>query len=280
MTRRNYYPKISIVTAVLNGAATLQRCIDSVVDQTYLYKELIIMDGGSTDGSVDILKANNRTITCWESKPDLGIYHAWNKALDKVNGEWVFFIGADDYFWSNDVLMKIVPMLTAAQNKSRIVYGRIALTSPTGDILEIHGKPWNDLKKRFFQGKCLPHQGVFHHCSLFENYGGFDTSLKIAGDYEFLFRELKKADAHYVDVLVAGQQIGGVANDPFFELQTLREYIVILRKHLGKVPVQFYWTYLKAHTKKVIRCLIGKKLTKLLVDFYRFITNRPKIWTR
>ena len=78
-------PSISVIVAVLNGAKTLQRCIDSVAQQTYPNKELIIIDGGSQDGTVDILKANQGKITSWISEPDRGIYSAWNKGLAKEN---------------------------------------------------------------------------------------------------------------------------------------------------------------------------------------------------
>ena len=73
--------------AVFNSAETLQRALDSLKAQTWRNKELMVMDGGSTDGSVDIVGANEGSITHWESNPDQGIYHAWNKALDRANGD-------------------------------------------------------------------------------------------------------------------------------------------------------------------------------------------------
>jgi glycosyltransferase involved in cell wall biosynthesis len=75
---------ITIIVAVLNGRETIRQCIESVNNQTYLYKELIIIDGGSTDGTVEILKDNNDKIAYWESKPDRGIYHAFNKAIIQI----------------------------------------------------------------------------------------------------------------------------------------------------------------------------------------------------
>ncbi|MDA3897412.1 MAG: glycosyltransferase [Desulfobacteraceae bacterium] len=92
-------PKISIIVVVFNGAQTLERCLYSVVHQIYPCKELIIMDGGSTDGSVELLKRYDSQIKYWESKPDRGIYHAWNKALEHAEGEWICFIGSDDFFF-------------------------------------------------------------------------------------------------------------------------------------------------------------------------------------
>ncbi|MGZ8195151.1 MAG: glycosyltransferase, partial [Methylosarcina sp.] len=81
-------PLISIVVAVYNGREVLQQCVDSIASQTYKNKELIVIDGGSKDGTVDLLMKNQDRIGYWLSEPDKGIYNAWNKALPKVRGEW------------------------------------------------------------------------------------------------------------------------------------------------------------------------------------------------
>jgi glycosyltransferase involved in cell wall biosynthesis len=106
-------PLFTIIVAVLNNKEFLERCIESVNNQTYPHKELIIIDGGSTDGTVDILKDNDDRIAYWESKTDCGIYHAWNKALDHAHGECICFAGADDYFYNLQTLENIVPHLPA-----------------------------------------------------------------------------------------------------------------------------------------------------------------------
>ena len=102
---------ISIVVAVRNGARTLQRCIDSVRNQAYPHKELIIIDGKSTDGTVGILSCNANAISWWISEPDIGIYAAWNKALLHVKGEWICFLGADDYWIASTVLAQAASRL-------------------------------------------------------------------------------------------------------------------------------------------------------------------------
>ena len=91
-------PLITIIIAVFNGAKTLQQCIDSVAQQSYPNKELIIIDGGSKDGTLDLLKANSEKIDYWVSETDNGIYNAWNKGLAQANGDWICFLGADDFF--------------------------------------------------------------------------------------------------------------------------------------------------------------------------------------
>ncbi|MDL5501794.1 MAG: glycosyltransferase, partial [Candidatus Methanoperedens sp.] len=102
---------------VYNGAKTLQRCIDSVSNQSYLNKELIIIDGGSTDGTIEILRSSQDKITYWQSGPDNGIYDAWNKALDHARGDWICFLGSDDYLWKSNVFEEIMPHLVKAESQ-------------------------------------------------------------------------------------------------------------------------------------------------------------------
>src|SRR5690606_34585060 len=92
-------PRFSVVISVFNGAKTLQKCLDSVAGQTYAARELIVIDGGSTDGTQQILRHNAGRLAYWVSEPDRGTYHAWNKALAQASGDWSCFLGADDYLW-------------------------------------------------------------------------------------------------------------------------------------------------------------------------------------
>jgi len=272
---------ISIIVAVYNGADTLQHCIESVVSQTYPHTELIIIDGGSADGTVEILEANSGRIAYWESKPDRGIYDAWNKALNHVQGEWVYFLGADDYFWDNEVLASLAPHLISAGEKVKVVYGRVAVVNQRGEILEVHGRPWEEIKPLFLKGRCLPHQGVFHHQSLFSLHGKFDSSFQIAGDYEFLLRALKDTDAEFAgDIIVAGQRIGGKCNAPAHELESLREFELAQMKNLGKVSFLLKRDRLVAQVKRALRSMIGERAAAYCIDFFRVLTGKPAVWTR
>ena len=89
-------PMISVIVAVYNGQATLKQCLDSVTQQTYENTELIVIDGGSTDGTVDLLRANQEKIAYWISEPDRGIYNAWNKALTQARGDWICFLRSEE----------------------------------------------------------------------------------------------------------------------------------------------------------------------------------------
>ncbi len=195
------------------------------------------MDGGSTDDSVKIIKDNSNRITYWESKPDRGIYHAWNKALSYAKGEWICFLGSDDFLWQDDVLEKMVSMLALAKKKDiRLVYGRVVSIDKAGKVQNIFGMPW-EKEKSIVSHQMPPHPGLMHHSEIFKDYGGFDESFRIAGDYEFILRELTTKDAMFAsEIIVAGVQYGGVSSNIKYLSQLIKEDI-IARKKNGLKPL-------------------------------------------
>lgn len=262
-------PIISVIVAVYNGARTLQRCIDSVSDQTYPNIELIIIDGGSTDGTIDILMANNDKIAYWKSEPDNGIYNAWNKALDHTSGDWICFLGSDDYLWKNSVFEEIVPHLIRAESQGiRMVYGQVARVTPRNKISCIDGYPWeNTWRSIIINGiGTFTHQGMFHHRSLFELYGRFDESFKIAGDYELLIRVFKDdRNAIFVDgLIVTGMQVGGITSHC---RDLVREYARARKKNRLKViTVPWLISYAWAICYPFLNYLIGDSNVRYLVN--------------
>lgn len=208
-------PRMSVLIAVYNGAATLQRALDSVFEQSYPAVELIVMDGASTDGTPAILERNASRIAHWESEPDRGIYHAWNKALDHVRGEWVCFLGADDRYAGPDVFERVAGHLAEDAGGHRVVYGYLDKVLADGSVRRTPGGAWDDARRRrFAQGRMIPHPATFHHRSLFERHGRFDESYRIAGDFEFLLRELVDHDALFIPVVVVEFAAGGLSDRP------------------------------------------------------------------
>lgn len=275
-------PLVSVVVAVLNGAATLPRCLDSVARQTYPRKELIVMDGGSTDGTVGLLQENRAAISYWESAPDRGIYHAWNKALARATGDWVCFLGADDFLWSDDVLARLAPALAGAPPAVRVVYGRVVVVSRAGEVLRVEGGPWPERRRGFRRTMNVPHPGLMHHRALFEEHGPFDEGLRLCADYDLLLRELKTRDARFVpDVTVAGVQHGGVSYSPAAMPRMLEEQARIRRKHglpgLAD-PRGFSRVLLKMQATAVITRLVGEDGFRRLADGLRRVRRRPPAW--
>lgn len=275
-------PFISVVTASLNSARTIEHCIDSVNGQSYPNVEIIVVDGGSTDGTVEIIKKKENKIAYWESQKDHGIYHAWNKALGHVSGEWTIFLGADDFLWSNDVLEKLVPHLSIAQYKNKVVYCQVAMVDRTDNILEILGEPWERIKNKFPQIMGMPHPAVLYHNSMFKTHGRFDESLKIAGDFEFLLRELKSADAFFIpELTLTGMHYGGVSSDPKNSLALLMEIRAAQKKHGYKRP-GIYWimSYARTRVRFLLLRFFGKKTTAFILDCGRSLAGKKPYWTR
>ncbi len=255
-------PLISIIVAVFNGKTTLQHCIDSVSQQTYPNKELIIIDGGSKDGTVELLEENRNKFSYWISESDRGIYNAWNKGLAQAKGEWICFLGADDYFWDATVLERMAVHLEMLPASIRVAYGQIMLIGADWPPLQ-KGESWEQVKELFGQSMCIPHVGTMHRRSVFEQHGKFDESFRIAGDYELLLRELKLGDAVFIpDVITAGQRLGGISTDTVNNFRIQREVMRARWMH-GQLMTR---EYVRQYLLMLILKVSGERLTRKLHD--------------
>ncbi len=272
---------ISVVLAVYNGSQTLQRCIFSVIQQTYPSVELIIIDGGSTDGSIEIIRHNQKSINYWDSAPDRGIYHAWNKAIPHARGEWICFLGADDFFWAPDVLERMLPHLQTAYPACRVVYGKVNIVGENESVLYTIGEPWEKAGPHFKTRMSIPHPGTMHHRHLFEKHGLFDESFRVTGDYEFLMRELLDGRAHHVPgFVVAGMQHGGVSKRPETTPMVLREIARARRKNGLKIfSLHLASRWCRVWFRMVLTKCFGPKIGAGAADFYRICNGKPRLWT-
>ena len=273
---------VSIIVPVLNSRATLRRCLDSVFAQRDANVELIVVDGGSTDGSVDILREYGGRIAHWESKPDGGVYPAFNRGVRQAKGDWLYFLGSDDWLWSDDVLQKLSPHLASAYPEYRVVYGQVIYVNQKGETLTPLGEPWARFRRHFLQGHMVPHQAVFHHRRLFEEHGPFNETFRVAGDYEFLLRELAHRPALFVPgVVIAGYQPGGGSSVPENGMRVLRE-----RRRayaLNRVrPPRLLWYSFAARTvlRAALWKVLGARAAGRLLDWGRALLGKPAIWTR
>jgi len=277
------YPLVTIITAVYNGVETIQRCIDSVSKQTYLNREYIIIDGGSTDGTLDILKQNTNKINFWLSEPDRGIYDAWNKALLRARGEWICFLGVDDFFWKEDVLEKLLPYLRkAVPSTVKLVYGRAAILDKHDSLIKFLDESWESAKDKM-QNLVLPipHPGLMHHRSWFEKYGYFDASFQISGDYELLLRGWPHEDAIYVDdVTVVGIRLGGVSSTHKGRMTIMNECRKIQKKYQIKPTMQYRSMVFGNYLRAALIAVLGERSTYTLLDAKRKIIGQPLLWTK
>jgi glycosyltransferase involved in cell wall biosynthesis len=215
----NIDPKISVITVVRNGEAHIEDTIRSVARQTYRNIEYIIIDGKSTDSTLDIIRKHEKNIDQWISEPDGGIYDAMNKGVRMSTGDWTLFINADDYLASDDTIEKAVAYLRGSV--SQVVYGHVVFVYPSGSELK-QGVAWDRIAYEFRNiSMRLPHQGTFHGKKLFD-HGLFDTNFRILGDYDLLLRYLKNNDPVFIPVTIAKMRAGGIS-DTASKVKLLKE---------------------------------------------------------
>lgn len=193
--------KYSIITINFNNREGLRKTIESVIAQTFEDFEYIVIDGGSTDGSVDIIKEYADRINYWVSEPDKGIYNAMNKGIVKTHGEYLNFMNSGDCFHNNKVLQEIMPYLD-----SDIVTGK---TYYEGGIHGFYKKDVTMLD--FFKGS-LEHQATFIKKDLFTNKL-YDESFKIISDWIFFVDTLIYGNAtfHNTDIIICKFESGGIS---------------------------------------------------------------------
>jgi glycosyltransferase involved in cell wall biosynthesis len=206
---RSEKPLFTIVTAVYNGARTLEATISSIDRQSFRDFEYIVLDGASTDSTVSILESNSHRIDYWRSEPDSGIYNAWNKALGMARGDWIAFLGADDLYYDN-ALQEYARAITAFPDASiQYVSSRVHLLKDRRIVRTI-GSAWE--WPAFSRFMTVAHVGSMHHRSLFTELGNFDESYRLSGDYELLLRPRNLLRAVFLDRVTAGMALGGVSN--------------------------------------------------------------------
>jgi glycosyltransferase involved in cell wall biosynthesis len=216
-------PSISIITVCLNAAEFIEQTIQSIISQTYPHKEYIIIDGGSTDGTVEIIQKYQHHLTYWHSRPDRGLAHAFNQGFDHSRGDWIIYLNADDFFLEATVLEKMAPHLAAHDQDDAVLgqmvyFTRNPLPEPR-PLYCIYANPWH--WHQFRRYCSMPHQATFTRRNFFNRVGPFDESYKIALDYEFFLRAGKNLRCSYVPIAMSGFRTGGVSSSSI--LKTLRE---------------------------------------------------------
>ena len=255
-------PKISVITAALNDPKGLLETINSIKSQVYDNLEYIIIDGGSEQASLDIIKKNKAVISCWVSEPDKGISDAFNKGINLATGEYLIFLGAGDVFYDKHVLQNIFEHLSPEEISAYdIISGKIQRVSLKGEALWTAPKNIQNFSKNDLLFKLgLPHQGMFMHRRYFARYGVFDLKLKYAMDYDLLLRSFHDfPKIKLADKIIANWMEGGVGTGKILEIY--QEYHEIkLRNKIAPVWLLtciHYWnrlkykikTYFSAHVK-------------------------------
>lgn len=214
-------PKISIITVNLNNVVALQKTIESVVGQTYDDKEYIIIDGGSIDGSVEVIKKNSTNVTYWLSEPDCGIYDAMNKGINLSNGKWIIFMNSGDKFNDNNLLEVIFN--NKMFDNIDVIYGN-TLYKDTNKLLIAPDK----IEKSYFFFNTLCHQSIFTNIESFKKIGNYNLQYRFISDREWLLRaKIANLNFQFVNEIISEWDPNGFCKN---NAQLLAEEIHTMRK--------------------------------------------------
>lgn len=204
----NDLPLISVITISYNEVATIEQTILSIINQTYPNIEYIIIDGGSKDGTVDIINKYANKIDYWVSEPDKGIYNAMNKGINNARGKYLNFMNAGDCFYSEQSLANVF---------NEIDYD---IDYIAGIAIYSNGSLWRPVKSNFsfvdiFKGGVANHQASFIKRDLFDR-GKYDESLQIISDEKFFFERILMEGGTYLalDCIISKCDVTGISNQP------------------------------------------------------------------
>lgn len=254
-------PLVSVITTVLNGAETIERTIESILTQDYPNIEYIVIDGGSTDGTLDIVKAHDQQIDLWISEPDAGIFDGMNKGIGLAAGELINLLNSDDWFEPNAVSAAVAAHQSS--DKPSIIYGPYTMVSQ-GGLLKLV-RPHLELWRR----NTICHQSLFVHRDIYDQIGLYDTSYKFAADYDFLLRAAQE-DVQFASTdvpLVNFRENVGAPHQwqQWLEANRIhRKYFRSqFRKRLG-FSLRLWKTFLLDQTKGRAYSLLGNRITNSL----------------
>lgn len=226
-------PKITIITACFNSEATIEKTIQSVLNQSYKDIEYIIVDGASTDKTIPIIDQYKNRMHTVISEPDKGVYDAFNKGLSRASGDFIYFLNSDDYLIDEKVIESVADVIVN-NPENDIYYGNILFHNPYNGYRVVVGRSFSldDFKK----GIMPPHPGLFANRKLFEKLGGFDLNYGIASDFDLTLRMFKRDEnaAFYMNRLIAVFTTGGLSTQLQNQDKIQSETAAIVGKYLSE----------------------------------------------
>ena len=231
---------LSLITVNLNNKAGLESTINSVLNQSYKNYEFILIDGGSEDGSTDIINQFSDQLTYWISEKDGGIYHAMNKGIRQAKGTYCLFLNSGDWFVNNTVLERVF----SAKPTADILVGRCRISEKGKPVFIT--KPSADLTLKSFIGSTLPHQATFIKTALFDRFGLYEEKYTINADFAFWIRAivLGNCSTAALDILISDYNLDGISSRVQENPDIHKEIPLILNEYFPKRVLQDYQNWL------------------------------------
>ncbi len=221
--------KLSILTVVYFEFESIGQTCESITMNMTSEVEWIVLDGGSSDGTINILNQYASEIDILISEPDRGIYHAMNKGIALASGEYILFMNGGDEFYTADILADVIPHLD-----SDIVYGNLLMRDGVRDQMRHYP---STLTSKYFLKEMLPHQATFYKKTLFDEAGLYDESFRIAGDYEFnarIFKTLKPSYKH-LNLTISIFYTNGISSS--------QQHRMLRKKENHRVRMKYFMSY-------------------------------------
>jgi len=236
--------KLSIVTISFNSANTIEKTIRSVVGQSYQNFEYIVVDGGSTDGTVQIIEKYREKITYFVSEKDYGLYHAMNKGIEKTTGDIIGMINSDDYYLDS-AFEKVIQAFKGKKLEEYILWGDISYKDSVV-------KGWREENLRI--GAFAPHPSMFCPKAVYEKIGVYKLWYKILADYDFMYRAIHKHQIKpiYLSETLAFFRDGGVASQNIFRALTEE---MLVKVEYGEKMHKAFGVYMLKLLKNINRIL-------------------------
>ena len=252
-----YNMKLSVITINYNNREGLRRTIESVVNQTWQEFEYIVIDGGSTDGSVDVIKQYSDRIDYWVSEPDKGIYNAMNKGIDEAKGEYCNFMNSGDCFYENTTLENIKDELEDVS----IINGKTAF-----DNGWVESPPNSISLELFYTRKTINHQSSFIETQLLRKYK-YDESLKIVSDWKFWIQAFVNDNCTYkaLDCFIAMFNSSGISNTN--HVLRCKENDMVLKEIIPERILLDYLKYNYGYERELYNEIISSRFHRYIYTF-------------
>ena len=219
--------KISIITVCLNSESTIEQAFDSVLSQDYPDIELIVVDGASTDGTLDVIDKYSDKIGALISEPDKGIYDAMNKGIELATGDVIGILNSDDFYASTSIISQVAKELENEDVDA--VYGDVAIVRPRNTEKIVRYYSSKAFRPEGFAYGYMPaHPTFFTYKKFYERQGGFKTDYHIAADYELLIRFFLngKLKARYMELHMITMRLGGRTSSSLYGYYILNKEVI------------------------------------------------------